>query len=898
MKLQVIALRPSPTSGFLLKACAFAIVGLGLCVPAAWAKPTPLIAIEVYDGPAGPAYLQLGDLLINGKAEMRDCTPFQAGAVDKSTYGKMQKVTLAAGMVLDRDSEGVLRYGASGTSPLCVVPDNVKFEHNASYSLSDLADQAKLTGTVLGGTATAIPPIQKGVKLVLVAAPDQELAEFLLALRSANIDAWLHYLSKYPTALHSADAKHDLAVLYVSAGQASLAQYRKSAGSASPSYKDLKDAKTQAEQALAVLPAQEQAAKLLANVRKELAALAQNGNNELDAYNKALKTKTAGYSHLQNAASLSETIAGIDPAFQPGQALIVSVTQALNTFDEALRSAESAVSQKQMDKAMEFISPLIPFSAEEPRVPAVLDAAYGYYFQLGRQFTDAADWDNAIKNLDKAAMVKDTTEVHDALDTAHKQLIIAQDKAAAAKALDKSKDYEGQHDNINAFEVLYFLPASQKALVGDDIERLKAAYIQSAANEAKQLQKAHGGLNGLADEIGIEEAHTYLQRAYELTQEDSYKDTMAILAEDLSKYFVERAKIYLDKPSGSGTELGWNYLDEALFYVPSNQSAHDEKVAAAAAHAMHSRLSLRVQFRDQTSLRDRESTGFIHQLEDAIITGLEAPTLKAVRFGETTGGVEPDFQLAGDVLEHQITETPTVTAKESKYRAGTHDEPNEEWNKANRAFEAAGRNLQTDQSALQGAESKGNKRDIKDLNAKITEDMKAVSDAQAIVDSVSRTLTTDVIRPYNYTQRTIDIKNAIRLQFRIGETLSGQMGEPVLVEKEDPRQYVLVEDVKADDTAGVKPSGTTPDTKELQTMLENSTRDLLIESAKKKVKELPHEIYSQAESKEKEENADGAAEAYLRFLSCTTEDGSAERKHAKEFLLKNFNMRPDAGASR
>ena len=73
---------------------------------------------------------------------------------------------------------------------------------------------------------------------------------------------------------------------------------------------------------------------------------------------------------------------------------------------------------------------------------------------------------------------------------------------------------------------------------------------------------------------------------------------------------------------------------------------------------------------------------------------------------------------------------------------------------------------------------------------------------------------------------------------------------------------------------------------------------MLIESAKKKVKELPHEIYSQAESKEKEENADGAAEAYLRFLSCTTEDGSAERKHAKEFLLKNFNMRPDAGASR
>lgn len=108
---------------------------------------------------------------------------------------------------------------------------------------------------------------------------------------------------------------------------------------------------------------------------------------------------------------------------------------------------------------------------------------------------------------------------------------------------------------------------------------------------------------------------------------------------------------------------------------------------------------------------------------------------------------------------------------------------------------------------------------------------------------------------------------------------------------------MLVEDVKPDDTEGVELTGTTPNSKELQTALENSTRDELIEAVRLKVKELPLRIYNEAKSKEQEENADGAAEAYLRFLSCTVEDGSAERQHAKSFLAQQFNMRPSAGVS-
>jgi tetratricopeptide (TPR) repeat protein len=736
--------------------------------------------------------------------------------------------------------------------------------------------------------------LKKGVKLVFVAVSNLELGEFMRAQRAGDVAGWLNYLSKYPATPHAADAKLAVASLYVAAGEASLDAYQKSVAAGSPSYSDLKDSKVQADKAKAVYPDLAQTANLLGEIRGKLTAVTENGRSELDAYQVALKGHAAGYIHLQNAMKLSEAVSGIDPGFPAGQTLHGDAMQASNAFDNALRSAESSVMAKQMDQALEFISPLRAFASEEPRVAAVIDAAYGYYLQLGKQFGEAGDWPNAIKQFEKAASAKDTSEAQDSLKEAHKQLVIVEDKAAAAKALESSKEYEQQKDTIDAFEVLYNLPPSQQALVADDIDRLKQGYIQSAVRAAKDLQKAHNPIRGLTDEIGIEKAYTYLERAYELSKVDSYQDTMVILGGDLSAYFVDRAKLYLDKPSGSGTELGWTYLEEALFYKPSNQAAHDAKVAAAPAHAMHSKLSIRVQFRDQTSLR--ESTGFIRQLEDAIITGLEASTLKAVRFGETTGGVEPDFQLAGDVLEHQITESPNLESRESKYRAGTHDEPSEAWNKANRAYEAALRQLTTDQSALGGAESKGKKHDINEVNAKINADQKAVSDAQLLADSLPKTITTDVIRPYQYMRKTIDVKNTIKLQFRIGETLSGQMGDAVVVEKEDPKQYVMVEDVKADDTEGVKLGGTTPNTRELQTALENAARDELIGKVQLKVRELPREIYDAGKSREQEENEDGAGEYYLRYLSCTTENGSAERRHAKEFLAEKFNMRP-AGVS-
>jgi hypothetical protein len=123
------------------------------------------------------------------------------------------------------------------------------------------------------------------------------------------------------------------------------------------------------------------------------------------------------------------------------------------------------------------------------------------------------------------------------------------------------------------------------------------------------------------------------------------------------------------------------------------------------------------------------------------------------------------------------------------------------------------------------------------------------------------------------------------------------MGDPISVEKDDPKDFVTLQDVKADDLNNIKRDETAPDQTELQTALENDVRNDLVQKVLLQVQELPHQIYEVGKSREQEENDDGAGEYYLRFLSCTTENGTAEREHAKVFLAQKFNMHVVGGVA-
>jgi hypothetical protein len=372
---------------------------------------------------------------------------------------------------------------------------------------------------------------------------------------------------------------------------------------------------------------------------------------------------------------------------------------------------------------------------------------------------------------------------------------------------------------------------------------------------------------------------------------------MDLDANELSAYFLEQAKHYLEKPGGSGTELGWTYLEKARLYKASNLDAvRDAIVAASPAHAMRSKLSIRVRFRDQTSQRD--SQGVAGQLENTIITGLESSGIpvKVLRVGEATA-VQPDFELDGDVLDHHLSVVPTIEPKESEYRAGEEQIPSDTWNKVNRAYEKAQLELQTAQASLQGAEAHGKKGEIKELNASVAEAQQRVVNAHIQLDSTPKTVTRDIIRPYTYHRRIINISGVIQLQFRIGDLLSEQRSDLVPITREEHRQDVLLEDVKPEDTLGIKSAGTTTDPAEFMTKLENAARNELIEAVRKRVNELPGKMYQNASEREKEDDMDGAGELYLRYLNLTWENNSAERVHAKKYLLDSFNMRPESNST-
>ena len=130
-------------------------VSLACFMPGAFGKEPSLTAIELYDGAAGAAYVQLAEVLINGKAELRDCSQSPGTSIDKSAYGKLPKVTIAAGDTLERGADGILHYTTNGRTAVCVVPANFKFEHSANYSLSDLVEQSALKGNPIAPASDA-----------------------------------------------------------------------------------------------------------------------------------------------------------------------------------------------------------------------------------------------------------------------------------------------------------------------------------------------------------------------------------------------------------------------------------------------------------------------------------------------------------------------------------------------------------------------------------------------------------------------------------------------------------------------------------------------------------------------------------------------------------------------
>lgn len=854
-------------------------------------KEATLTAIELYDGPAGPAYVHITDVLINGKIELRNCAG--ASRIDKSSYGKLPKILLAPGNSLEFTSEGTLQLLKDGAA-LCVVPSNPKFTKNGPLTPAELAAQAALQGKVLSTGADAnqpAPPLKRGVKLVFVASPNVELAEFLRAERASTVTLWQDYIGKFPIAPHTARAKEALSSLLVQDGSKNLVAYRDSPASARD-YAALKAARARAAQALGVLPAYVAASKLDDDCKSELGKLITAGQNEIQAYKEALTSHGPGYSHLVTAAKLAAALTEIDPHYAPALPLVNDATHEANNLESKMQSAESLASAKRYDEAYAAIAPYMGLAKELPRIEAIAQTAYDFHLKRGEELAGTSDWDSAANEFQKAADIRATEQVISALKNAKNELEAATDKHAVELAEQESQALASSGQAIKAYELLANLPPRQKTLVSGDLERLGPAYVEAAAQTANEIQQAHDPIKGLQDELEMERAYGYLKQANAIGADPKLKDRQQDFADKLSEHYYTQAKKYMDKPLGTGAGLGWWYLEKALPYNASNlEAVRDERVRANAAYRMRSSLSVRVQFRDQTSRRD--SAGFADQLADALATGLETSGLPIVviRLSDNPA-LAPNFELIGDVVEHRHAVIPTSNPKDSKYRAGEEQVPNEDWNKANRDYEAAKLDLGKAQTILQAATARGKKKEIADANNQVNAAQKRVEDDLARLDAIPKTLARDVIKPYTYTEKVSDMEAAVQLQFRINDSSGNVVEPPTPVSKKDSKKYVNLEDVKPEDTQGVKKEGTVPDEIQFFTDLENVARDELLRKVRECVTKFPDKIFERAQRQADSGDTDAAGESYILYLNSTPAGANPKREQAEKFLRDQFNIKP------
>ena len=870
---------------------AVAVLLLGLSSGSAFAKTPELSAIEVYPTGDSRGYVQISGFTLNAKNEVHLCTGVQT--ISKNSYGKLPKLTLAPGMSLERAKDGMLLLSRGG-APECVVPANLKLEKDEGATPSELVDKIDLGGQIVAksiSSTNSIPRIVPGVQIVLVTTLDTELAEFLLARSTASIAGWKSYLGKYPAGPHASEAKAALVVLYVQDGETSLAEYQASVKAGQPNYTKLQAAQFSLEAAKANASSNEPTDALAKGIRAEIRNLNSKGLDEIALYREALAKQTGGYAHLVAAQSISQVTLGLDPKSPETASLSQACIQEKTNLDHHTVDFANKLSAHRPDEAFEAIKPLRALAGEYPTVQQDLHSLYSYYVEQGKNDTAKSDPQGAVEQFKKAAEVESTPEVTELLRTARQALQESTDKAAIASASTMSSAAEDEKDYVKAYEVLADLTPSQQKMVADRLDSLKDRYVQAASLRAKDLERINTPIKGVANEVSIQRAYDLLNRCHALTNDPGIEDRMTILGTRLSDYYMSQAKHYLDRPDGTGANVGWAYLEEALSYNHADSNAiRDAMTVATPAHQLRSRLSLRVTFRDRTSRR--EAVDFAEQLTDSLAAGLESSGLniKVVGRHEETK-VQPNFFLVGDVQQHIVSNFVENNAKTSKYRSGEQDQLNTEWNVVDREYESANLDLQTAQRALEGAEAGGKKNRIADAKRQADEAQKKVLAERVKLDALPKFHHVVIEQPYTYTEQVNHLKATVELGFVIQDTSEAVLIPTVPILETQEKPFVVLENVKPDDTTGLRAEGEVPSETKFMETVENTARDRLLTQAKEKVGSLPPLVLQIADRKAAEADNDGAAELYMLYLDSTESRDTPERRRAQKFLLDNYNFR-------
>jgi hypothetical protein len=852
------------------------------------AKDSTLTAIVLFDRPGGPSYVQITALTLNGKTEVRVCDG--VSQLSKKTYGKLPRAQLRGAKSLQRDLAGNLTLSLADSSSICVVPGSLNFEQKREMTLAEAVQQSGLQGSIVSSynkSMEIVPAFSPGVQVIFIANPDADMAEFLRAQRAATVAAWKEYLGQFPASGHAGAARQGLAGLYHAAAAASISDYLNPSGGRLRDLKLLARALHEANNALATVENYAPAREDIDEVHAQLGLLVTSDRSALDSYRKAVRDHRAGYVRLTDAIQHNTELLEIDASFAPALDLKADLEKESKALLVALAKAQAAVGGKSYDEAFAAVSEYRAFAAELPAIAAIVESAYSSHLGQAKNAEDAGNWELAVAEYGLAIAVKTNDEATAALKNAREQLLSQRNRAAADKALLESKAYIEQKDAIQAYIVLAELQEPQRALVQEQMAALQPDFVTTAFTRAQQLQELHTPIHGRADEDYVRQAYQLLRRAFALSDDQSIKLKLDLLCEKISGYYLVAAKRYLEKPAASGIGVGWYYLEAARQFKPDLEAVRDEKNRYAPVFNWRSYLSVAIEFRDQTSRR--ESAGYADQLVDAIAAGLEGSGIRVDRHPSENTGTPANFVLVGEVLQDRVAKEVKAETLQSKYRAGTHDVKNDAWVDADHELQAAEQNVKTAEAQLQTAVGRNKKKEIDAGKAEVTAAKKAVEEARNRRDALDKAVLKEIILPYNYTRTIYEIKPIVEVAFRITDRVGNVVERSVPLSREDSLTFTVLENVKPEDTEGIKTLDKLPEEQQIREALEIVARDNLVKAVQQKVLGLPVKILESARNQASQNNYEAAAELYILYLNATADDSPA-RAEAVKFLQDQFNL--------
>jgi hypothetical protein len=884
-----------------LERCSIPVVLLSLVLAPVtiYAKEASLTAVVLFDGPKGAGYVQITDAELNGKIEVRSC--YGVSKLDKNIYNGLPRASLTGASSLRRGADGVLMLTANGRA-VCVVPSNLKFEHNVELTPAEAAEQAVIRGTPVSSSPrdAVIPAFKAGVQMLFIAAPEVELAEFLRAQRANTLRDWQDFLTRYPSSSRREFVQNAIAGFHQLAAEAAFAQYQSTSSAKPQDFAMLRQSYLEAEAASDSSPGFKPTAQFMDSFGRELDNLARTDQMRLQAYRKALQDHTPGYSQLSAAKQHVERLLDVRPDYAPLLSLHHEIAAEQRKLETTVVNAQVLVAEGRYDQAFSSLGPYAAFAHEMARVDGVINAAFKYHYENGQKLAAHQEWEKAGLEFSKAATIRpDRKEAQAAADNASTQLETQRDQEAANAAVLQSDEYAQKHQIVEAYNVLADLPEKQRALVTSQMAALSHDYLGAAVRQAQKLQQSHVPIKNTTDESAALEAYVLCDRSSSLSDDPAISVKRDFLSDKISDYYLDLANRYLQKPNGSGAGLGFLYLKQAVRYGITNaDNLKAERARYEPIYERRAQLSVGIVFGDQTSRRD--SHGFADQLADAITSGLDSSGMP-ISVVRNPSGIEdtlqPNFMLVGQVLEHRVVKNESLEAPESKYRAGTHETKSPAWLQTESDYESAQKQLSSAQQALDDAQAQHRKKQVvADAAGAVDRAQRSVDDLRHKLDATEQSRVAIVIQSYHYAKRTIDLTASAEIQFQFRDWAGHFVGESADVRKDKHSTTVVVQDVKAEDTEGITNQGVEPDGAELLTDLEIDARNSLVAAARQKAAELPAGVLQAARALAQKGDADGAGELYVLYLNSTPPGVSADRDEAVKFLHQQFNLAVSAGA--